>query len=87
MSFVERGYEAMITIEAARVNAGIGQAEAAKALSWSTKTYLEYEKYRKFLRIDKAYQLAELFGQPFDNIIFLPSKYKTFVSSRDKQPV
>lgn len=77
----------MITIEAARVNAGISQSDAAKALDWTTKTYLDYEKYRKSLRIDKAYQLANLFGQPFDNIIFLPGEYKTFVVERNKKEV
>lgn len=75
----------MITIEAARVNAGIDQSTAAKALGWSVKTYLEYEKYRRSLRIDKAYQLSELFGQEFDNIIFLPEKYKKIVHPSYKQ--
>ncbi|KRL13028.1 helix-turn-helix transcriptional regulator [Schleiferilactobacillus perolens] len=69
----------MITIEAARVNAGLSQYEAAKRLGFSQKTYIDYEKYRKSLRINMAYKLAGLYNQPFDNIIFLPDDYKTFV--------
>ena len=70
------GIEPAFTLEGARNNLHFSQKEVAEALGISTKTY---EKYRKVLRTDKAFEFAKLVKLPFDSIIFLPKDYETFV--------
>lgn len=74
----------MITIEAARVNAGLTQEEVAKKLNWSKKTYIDYELYRIFFRVNKAFEFSSIVNQPLDNIIFLPSDYTSSVTSGEE---
>lgn len=71
--------EPALTLEGARNNLHFSQKEVAEALGMSIKTYADYEKYRKVLRTDKAFEFAKLVRQPFDSIIFLPKDYETFV--------
>lgn len=74
-----------LTLEGARNNLHLSQSDVAKSLGMSKKTYIDYEKYRKVLRTDKAIRFAKLVNQPFDSIIFLPIDYETFVVKRSKQ--
>ena len=76
-----------LTLEGARNNLHLSQSEIAKSLGMSKKTYIDYEKYRKVLRTDKAVRFSELVHQPFDTIIFLPTDYETFVVKRETQEV
>lgn len=69
----------LLTIAAARINCGMSQAEVAKALNMSTKTYIGYEKYRRVFRTDRAWDFSRIVNQPFDRIIFLPSDYELLV--------
>lgn len=62
-----------ITLKAARVNAGLTQAEAAKGLNLSKATLANYEAYKTKPDIEKAQQIARLYGTTVNNLIFLPS--------------
>lgn len=62
-----------ITLKAARVNAGLTQKEAAKRLNISKSTLASYEMYRTKPDIEKAKQIADLYGTTVDGIIFLPN--------------
>ena len=59
-----------ISLKAARVNAGLTQAEAAKALGISKSTILNYEKYRTKPDIETSKRMASLYGVSVNDIIF-----------------
>ena len=59
-----------ITVAAARVNAGMTQAEAAKALEISKGTYCNYENGKTEPTIFMAEKIANLFGFTLDQIEF-----------------
>jgi transcriptional regulator with XRE-family HTH domain len=61
-----------ITLKAARVNSGLTQIEAAKALGISKNTLASYEQYRTIPGIDMAHKISALYGLDVDGIIFLP---------------
>lgn len=62
-----------ISMKAARVNVGLTQSEAAKSLNISKNTLIGYEKGRVMPSIDVAKNMARLYGQSVDDIIFLPN--------------
>lgn len=59
-----------MSLKAARVNAGLTQKEAAKALKISKGTILSYEKCRTKPDIDTAKKIAELYGVTVNDIFF-----------------
>lgn len=59
-----------ISLEAARVNAGMTQPQAAQALGVSVATILKWEKGTTLPTIDKAIALASLYSVPLDAINF-----------------
>lgn len=61
-----------ITLEAARVNAGMTQPQAAQALGISVATLLKWEKGTTSPTIEKAIALAGLYSIPLDAINFCP---------------
>lgn len=63
----------MITLKAARVNAGLTQQEAAKTLGITRGTLANYEMGRTKPDIEMAKRMAELYGIPVDNLLFLPT--------------
>ena len=71
----EGGDEKMlqISLEAARVNAGLTQDDAAKSLGVTKQTIINWEKKRSEPSISQARQIESLYGIPLDNI-FLPCK-------------
>ena len=62
-----------ITVKAARVNAGLTQAEVCAKLGINKGTLISYEKYRTIPDIAVAKAMAKLYGQSVNDIIFLPS--------------
>lgn len=60
----------MVTLKAARVNAGLTQKEAAHALGISKSTLANYEKYRTKPDIEKSVRIAALYRLTVDDIIF-----------------
>ena len=61
-----------ITLEAARVNAKMTQAQAAKELGVSVTSIVKWENGTSVPGVDKALALARLYSMPVDNIIFCP---------------
>ena len=62
-----------ITMKAARVNAGLTQAEVCEKLGINKGTLINYEKYRTIPDISIAKAMASLYGLSVNDIIFLPS--------------
>jgi len=58
------------TLEQARLLSDLTQAQMAKNMKMTTKTYIQYEKYRRIFRMDQGYNFAENVNVPFDSIIF-----------------
>ena len=61
-----------ITLEAARVNAGYSQKEAAQKLKISNTTLGKWENGETFPTADKIPDICELYGIHYDHINFLP---------------
>lgn len=57
-------------LDAARVNARFTQEAAAKAVNISRNTLASYEAYKTTPDIDKAKELASLYGMEVDDIIW-----------------
>jgi len=60
----------LISLKAARVNAGLTQAEAANALKIDRGTLISYEAYRTMPNIELARRMSELYNLPSENIKF-----------------
>lgn len=60
-----------MTMEAARINAGLSQKEAAEKLGISRDSLRFYEKYKKSPKIDLAFRMVDLYKCKIDDIIFL----------------
>lgn len=63
-----------ITLEAARVNAGLSQKEAANRLNISNTTLGKWENGETFPGADKIPDICELYGIHYDHINFLPNR-------------
>ena len=59
-----------ISLKAARVNAGLAQKEAAKALGISTSTLQNYEKGETVPDILTVRRIEEIYHYPADYIFF-----------------
>ena len=62
-----------ITLKAARINAGLGQKEAASKLGVSNKTLSAWENGISFPGADMIPKICDLYGRPYDGINFLPN--------------
>lgn len=63
-----------ITLEAARVNAGYSQKEAAEKLGVSNCTLLRWEKGLSMPKANQITAICDLYRVPYDMLIFLPSR-------------
>lgn len=68
------------TLEQARVIAGLTQVEMASNLGMSEKTYIQYEKYRKVLRMDQAFKFIVTTGMPANDLIFFKGQVQKICS-------
>ena len=59
-----------ISLAAARVNAGLTQKEAAKALHITVQTLVNWENNKSEPKISQARKLSELYQVPLNNIFF-----------------
>lgn len=59
-----------ITLRAARVNAGLTLAEAAKLLEVSEQTIINWEKGRNYPDVRKVMKIEDTYGVPYREIIF-----------------
>ena len=62
-----------ISLEAARVNAGLSQKEVATALGVSNRTISSWENGKTFPSFEKINKLCELYRVSLDNLNFLPN--------------
>lgn len=60
-----------VTLKAARVNAGLSQFEATKALGISKKTLFNYENGLTFPDVPTIKKIEEIYRVSYDDIIFL----------------
>lgn len=63
---------AKISLKAARVNAGLSQKAAAKALGVSNQTLCKWENGKTFPDAKQIAALCELYGVSYDDVNFLP---------------
>ena len=61
-----------VTIEAARVNAGLTQSEAAKRAKINKKTLSAYERGKRLPKVDVLNALCHIYGCTMDDIKILP---------------
>jgi transcriptional regulator with XRE-family HTH domain len=61
-----------ITLRAARVNIGMTQTEAAKALGIGIATLQNYEAGKKYPNVLTLKKIEDLYGVPYAELIFLP---------------
>lgn len=59
-----------LSMKAARINAGYTQKIAAKLLNISKTTLSNYENYKTIPDVRTSVEMAKLYRQPVDNIIF-----------------
>lgn len=64
-----------VTLRAARANANLTQAEAAKKLNVSKDTISNWETAKSFPDALKIRDIEQVYGISYDDIIFLPSNY------------
>jgi transcriptional regulator with XRE-family HTH domain len=62
-----------ISLKAARVNAGLTQKEAAKALEISNTTLCHWENGTAFPDANQIDRICKLYGVSYDNLNFLPN--------------
>ncbi|WP_200125573.1 helix-turn-helix transcriptional regulator [Salicibibacter cibarius] len=66
------------TLRQARMIGEMTQLEMANELNMSKKTYIQYEKYRKILRMDDAQKFVMASKIPFEEIIFFEDQVQKF---------
>lgn len=64
----------MVTLEAARVNAGLKQSEAAEKMGITPETLSRWEKGKSFPTVPQITKLEELYGVSYADINFCPEK-------------
>lgn len=62
-----------ITLKAARVNAGLTQAQAAEQIGVSKEVISNWERGRSFPKIPNIKKIEEAYGMSYADLIFLPS--------------
>lgn len=63
-----------ITLEAARVNAGLKQAEAAEIIGITPETLSRWEKGKSFPNVVQITKIEELYHLSYADINFCPKK-------------
>jgi transcriptional regulator with XRE-family HTH domain len=63
-----------ITLKAARVNAGLTQAEAAKALGIAVDTIRQYEAGKTFPDVPMIGKIEEVYGVSYNDINFFSNE-------------
>ena len=72
-----------ITLEAARVNAGLTLKEAAKLIGVSVATLHKWEQDSSNIKISQSKKIEEVYGYPKEYIFF--GKKEEFNSNKEKQ--
>lgn len=72
------------TLEQARLLSDLTQVEMAAIMGMTEKTYIQYEKYRRILRMDQGYTFAKNVNVPFDSIIFFVGQLQNFCTINER---
>lgn len=64
-----------VTLKAARTNVGLTQQEAADKIGVTVDTMSNWERAKSFPNALQIRRIEEVYGVPYDNLIFLPSSY------------
>ena len=61
-----------ITLKSARVNRGLTQVKAAELIGITVDTLSNYERGRSFPDVPIIKRIEEVYGVPYNDLIFLP---------------
>lgn len=64
-----------VTLKAARTNVGLTQQEAADKIGVTVDTMSNWERAKSFPNALQIRRIEEVYGVPYDNLIFLPTNY------------
>lgn len=64
-----------LTLKAARTNVGLTQQEAADKIGVTVDTMSNWERAKSFPNALQIRRIEEVYGVPYDNLIFLPINY------------
>lgn len=64
-----------VTLKAARTNVGLTQQEAADKIGVTVDTMSNWERAKSFPNALQIRRIEEVYGVPYDNLIFLPGNY------------
>lgn len=64
-----------VTLKAARTNVGLTQREAADKIGVTVDTMSNWERAKSFPNALQIRRIEEVYGVPYDNLIFLPRNY------------
>lgn len=64
----------MVTLKAARINVNLTQLEAAEKIGVTVDTIGNWERAKSFPNALQIRRIEEVYGVPYNNIIFLPRK-------------
>ena len=67
---MDKKIELLMTMKAARINAGISKKRAAAVAGISKKKLTKYERNNGKIKLDTAANLADLYGVPLGNMFF-----------------
>ena len=67
---MDKKIELLMTMKAARINAGISKKRAAAVAGISKKKLTKYERNNGKIKLDTAANLADLYGVPLRNMFF-----------------
>ena len=62
-----------ITLKSARVNKGLTQVKAARLIGVTVDTLSNYERGKSFPDVPVIKKIEEVYGIPYNELIFLPS--------------
>lgn len=64
-----------VTLKAARTNVRLTQQEAADKIGVTVDTISNWERAKSFPNALHIRRIEEVYGVPYDNLIFLPDNY------------
>ncbi len=64
-----------VTLRAARANVNLTQREAADKIGVTVDTVSNWEHAKSFPNALQIRRIEEVYGVPYDNLIFLPNNY------------
>ena len=69
-----------ITLKAARMNVNLTQSEAAEKIGVTVDTIGNWERAKSFPNALQIRRIEEVYGIPYNDLIFLPNKTLSVIS-------